>query len=97
MGDTEKARAQEPHRALQGFPGAGFFFSFFRAAPVAHGSSLDRVESELQLPAYTIATAVRDQSHFCNLQWSSQQCWILNPLIEARDQTRVLKDTSGIH
>ena len=28
---------------------------------------------------------------------SSQQCWILNPLSEARDRTCVLMDTSRIH
>ena len=45
-----------------------------------------RVESELQLPAYTIATATADLSHICNLPHSSQQHRILNPLSEARDQ-----------
>ena len=45
------------------------------------------VESELQLPAYTIATATRDPSCVCDLHHSSWQCWILNPLSEARDQT----------
>ena len=44
------------------------------------------VESELQLLAYTIATARRDPSHICNLQHSLQQHWILSPLREARDQ-----------
>ena len=28
-----------------------------------------------------------DQSHVCNLHHSSRQCWILNPLSEARDRT----------
>ena len=45
------------------------------------------VESELQLPAYTTTTAMRDLSHICNLHCSSRQCRILNPLNEARDQT----------
>ena len=48
-------------------------------------------ESELQLPAYTTATATLDLSLICNLQ-----CRILNPLSEARDRTRVLMDTSRI-
>ena len=48
------------------------------------------VELELQLPAYAIAT--QDSSHTCGLYHSSQQCQILNPLIEARDQTCVLMD-----
>ena len=38
------------------------------------------VESELQLPAYTTATVTQ----------------ILNPLIETRDRTHILMDTSRI-
>ena len=45
------------------------------------------VESELLLPAYTIATATPDWSRICDLHHSSQQHWILNPLREARDGT----------
>ena len=41
-------------------------------------------ESELQMLAYTTATATPDLSHICNLHPSSQQC-ILNSLSEARD------------
>ena len=33
----------------------------------------------------------------CNLHQSSWQCWIPNPLSEARDQTCVLMDASQIH
>jgi len=40
-----------------------------------------QVESELQLLAYTTATATRDLSHICDLHHNSQQCKILN-LIE---------------
>ena len=43
------------------------------------------VLSELQLPAYTIVTAVQDLSHVCDLHHSLQQRQILNPLSEARD------------
>ena len=50
------------------------------------------VKTELQVPAYTIATATPDP----NLHHSLQQCWILNPLSEARDQTRILRDTSWV-
>ena len=53
------------------------------------------VELELQLPAY--ATAMRDPSHICDLHHNSQQCQILNPLSEARDQTHILMDPSQIH
>ena len=43
------------------------------------------VESELQLPAYTTATAIQNPSRICKLHHSSQQHRILNPLSEARD------------
>ena len=57
------------------------------------------VESELQLLAYTTATATAtpDLSHICELHHSSRQCRILNPLSEAGDQTRILVDTGQIH
>ena len=48
------------------------------------------VKSELQLPAYTTATATWDLSCICNLCHSSWQRWILNPLKEPRDQTHDL-------
>ena len=44
------------------------------------------VESELQLLAYTTATAMQDPSQVCDLQHSSRQCQILDPLSEARDE-----------
>ena len=48
------------------------------------------VHLELQLLAYTTATATLDPSHVYNLHHSSWQRQILNPLSEARDQTRNL-------
>ena len=48
------------------------------------------VELELQLPAYTTATAMRDLNHIFDLHHTSQQCQILNPLSKARDRTRNL-------
>ena len=48
------------------------------------------VKSELQLPACATATATRELSCVCNLHHSSWQCWILNPLSEARDWTHIL-------
>ena len=54
------------------------------------------VKWELQLPAYTTATATMDQSCVCDLHHSSRQCQILNPLSEARDGTCILTDTSWI-
>ena len=54
------------------------------------------IELELQLLTYTIATATPDLSRICDLHHGSQQRWILNPLSEARDQTRVLMDSSRV-
>ena len=51
-----------------------------------------RVKSELQLPAYTTATATQDPSLVCDLHHSSRQ--FLNLLNEARDGTCVLMDAS---
>ena len=54
------------------------------------------VTSELQLPAYSTATAVQDISCVWDLHCSSWQRWILNPLSKARHQTCILMDTSQI-
>ena len=59
---------------------------------MAYRSSQARVESELQLPAYVMATAMPDPSCIRNLHYSLQQRCILNPLSEARDQTGILTD-----
>ena len=42
-------------------------------------------ELELQLQAYTTATAMWDPTHVCSLHHSSCQQWILNPLSKARE------------
>ena len=42
-------------------------------------------ELELQLLAYTTATATQDLSRICDLCSSLQQCQIFKPLSEARD------------
>ena len=73
------------------------FFCLFRATPVAYGGSQARVYLELQLPVYTTATATWDLSRICNLHQSSRQHQILNPLSEARDQTRNHMVPSRIH
>ena len=54
------------------------------------------VELELQLLACIIATATLDLSCICDLHHSSWQCWILNPLSKARDQTLILMDPSRV-
>ena len=69
----------------------------FRATRMVYGSSQSRVESELQLPAYTTATAMWDWSLICNPHYSSWQHWIPDPLSKARDRTCFLMDTSWIH
>ena len=45
---------------------------------------------------YITATVTRDPSQVYDLHSSSQQCQILNPLIEAKDWTHILMDTSQI-
>ena len=55
------------------------------------------IEQELQLPADVTAAATRDPSRVIDLHHSSWQQWILNPLREARDQTRILMDPSPVH
>ena len=55
------------------------------------------MQSELQLSAYTTATAMWDLSSICDLHHSSQQLLILNSLSEAKDQIRLLMDASEIH
>ena len=68
-----------------------FFFNAMgggvRAAPMAMEIPRLGVKSNLQLLAYTTATATWDPSQFYDLQHSSQQRWVLNPLSEARDGT----------
>ena len=54
------------------------------------------VKQELQLPANTTATAMRDPGHVCNLHHTSRQDQILNPLSGTRDGTRILMDTSQV-
>ena len=55
------------------------------------------VKSELQLPAYTTATATWDPSHVFDLHHSSWQCQILSPLSKARNRTCILMDPSRVH
>ena len=78
-----------------------FFFIFctfaFLGPNLLHGEVPRlEVQLELQLPAYTTATATLDPSRVCDLHHSSQQHQILNPLSEARDRTCTLMDASQI-
>ena len=74
------------------------FFYYYFLGPHPQPMEVPRlgVELELQLPAYTTATATEDLSCVCDLHHSSQQCQISNPLSEARDRTHLLMDTSQI-
>ena len=65
-----------------------FSFFFFFLGPHPWHMEVPRLEvkSELQLPANTTATAMRDLSLVCDLYHSSQRCGILNPLSRAGDQ-----------
>ena len=66
-----------------------FFLSFvFLGLQLQHTEGpRPGVKSELQLLASATATAMPDPIHACDLPYSSWQCWILNPLNEARDRT----------
>ena len=50
----------------------------------------------VKLGIYITATATPDLICICNLCCNLQQCWILNPLRGARDQTHILMDTSRV-
>ena len=73
------------------------FVLLFRATSVEHGSSQARGRIGAAAAAYTIATAMQNQSHICDPYHSSQQCWILNPLSKARDWTHILMGTRRVH
>ena len=52
------------------------------------------IKLELQLPAYTKATATWDLSQVCNLHHSAQRHGIPDPLSKAKDQTWILMGAS---
>ena len=82
-----------------GFNSFFFFLSFcYFFGPLPRHMEVPRlgVQSELQPPAYTRATATRDPSRVCNLHHSSRQRRILNPLSKGRDRTRNLMVPSRI-
>ena len=76
-----------------------FFWRGVFLGPHLHHMEVPRpeAESELQLPAYTTATAMWDPSHIFDLQHSSRQRQILNPLSRARDGTHNLMVPGRIH
>ena len=88
------------------------FFVFSKAAPTAYGSSQARgligavvtglrhshskAGSDLHLQPTPQLTATPDPSCICDLYHSSRPRQILNSLSKARDQTRILMDTSRV-
>ena len=74
-----------------------YLFIAFLGPPLRH-LEVPRlgVESELQLSAYTTATAMPDLSPTCELHTSSRQRRIPDPLREARDRTHILMDISQV-
>ena len=77
--------------------GQSFLFRVFLGPHSLHAEVLRLgVKLELQLPAYTTATATRDPSDICDPHHSLQQHQVLNSLREARDQTCIIMDTSRI-
>ena len=77
---------------------AFFFWSFVLLGLHLQHMEVPRLGGhlELQLPAYTTATASADLSHACNPHHGSQQRQILNPLSKARDRTHIFMDTSQV-
>ena len=62
-----------------------FAFCFLGPLPLHMEAPRLGVKLELQLLAYSTATAMWDLSHICDLHCSLQQCRIPNPQSEARD------------
>ena len=77
----------------------GFFFVFLpfsRAVPVVYGGSQARGRIRAVATRLHQSHSNADPSCVCNLHHSSQQCWILNPMNKARDQTFTFMDTSRV-
>ena len=69
-----------------------FFFFFFNTTPAAYGGCQARGQIRAAAEACITATATVDLDYICNSLW---QCWILNPLSEARDQNCILTETTS--
>ena len=77
--------------------GAGVFFFVFLGLHLRHMEVPGLgIESELQLLAYTTATATPDPKYICDLYHSSWQHQILNLLSKTRDRTYIFMDTSWV-
>ena len=69
-----------------------FLFLFF-LGPHLQCLEVPRVRVKSELPLLGPATASPDPSCIYDLHLSLWQCWILNPLSEAGDQTHIFMDT----
>ena len=83
----------------------GFFFFFFffgggllfRATPTAYESSQARGQIRSAAASLLHSHSKWNPNRICGLHYSSWQHWIPSPLRQAREKTRILTDTSGIH
>ena len=95
-GDHE-AYIERLHFVTVSFKPITFFFGLLRAASMAYGSSQARWWiGAVATGLHITATAMPDLSHTFDLYYSSWQCWILNPLSEARDGTLIFIDPSWV-
>ena len=94
---SSNGRHEPPDEAFLSLSLFFFFLVFLGLHPRQMEVPRPGVESELQLLAYTRATAAQNPSSICNLHHSSRQHWNLNPLNKDRNQTRILVDTSQVH
>ena len=86
--------------ALFGYSFSNLFFLFpslFRAAPVAYGGSQARGWIRAAAAGLSHSLSNSGSEPCSDLHHSSWQCWILNPLNEARDQTHNLVDITQVH
>ena len=97
MGQKENPEI-EPHKCAQLIFKNYYYFFFLGPHLQYMGVPRLGVWSEVQLAAYTTATATPDPSCiYASLHHSSRQPRILNPPNEARDGTHVLMDASQVH
>ena len=67
-----------------------YYYFFFQGQTCGIWKLPAKGQSELQLPAYTTATATWDLSQVWDLNYSSWQYQTLNPMRKARDWTLIL-------
>ena len=71
-----------------------FFPPLFFFQPHLRHMELPRLGGQIRAAA--AATATPDLRRICDLHCGSWQCWILNPLSGASDQTHILMDISQV-